>query len=233
MTKINVTKTSENTFADSNVGGSQYLPIGKHNNVRIVEAEDKLVGDNKIPALNLVFENNEGKIAKSTIFYSESVFVDGKRTKDTQISWKLLALSGALIRDAFLREKVFQTGLNDTSRFEDLVGFRCNIEIALPKKGYIIARDGEREIIGVYKLTKKSRELIESFESFDDADAYLKEHKLKRAYSEVSGFSKVVTETGDDINGEAIQAFIAAKPKTSTNKGTVSAIGARAGATTL
>jgi hypothetical protein len=232
MGSINTTKGKNDAFADNNVGGSKYLPIGQHKNVRIVEAYDVLLGQKESPALQLVFQADNGKQAKATIFYTQNVYVNKQRTEDTELSWKLRALAGALVKDSALRQEVFGMCYDSTALFEKLIGFRCDIEISYPKKGHAILRDSETETIGIYDLGEDSA-LVKTFESFEDARDYMAEENLARAYTEVSAFSRVVTDGGEDINARLIQNFIKTAGKPAKGKGTVSPLGSRATGTSM
>jgi hypothetical protein len=227
MGSINTTKGKNNVFADANVGGSKYLPVGTHKNVRITEANDVLLGAINSPALQLVFESEDGRMARTTLFYIQNVFVKGQRTDDTELSWKLRLMTGALVKDEALRGELFGMCYDDTSHFEKLVGFRCNIEIAYPKKGYAILRDSDAETIGVYDLGN-DRELIQTFESFDDAKAYMEEESLPRAYTDIVDFSKTSTDGGEDINAKLIQSFIKAASGSAKGGANVAPLGRRA-----
>lgn len=234
MGTLNVTQSTEDAFSNNNVGGSQFLPVGVHKNVLITEANDVVFekGSKSYQALQLVLEAESGKQAKTTLFYIESIFENGKNTGKTQLSRKLRGLTGALIKDESLRKEVFNSCVADTSLFEKLVGFRCNIEIAYPKKGYVILRNPDSEEIGIYDLGNDS-ELVKSFENFTDAVDYMKEEGLRRAYTEVVAFSRTLTDSGDDINAKCIQDFIKTATGTAKGKGNVAPLNKRAGGTSM
>lgn len=229
MAGINTTTSQKGALTDSKVGGSKYLDLGIHKNVTIIEALDVELGAGKSPALQLTFEHEDGRIAKHTVFYVSNVFVDGVKTDDTELSWDLRRLTGALISNQDLRDSAFGLCFANTALFERLTGFMLNIEIALPKKGLAVLRSDE-DVINVVELADNSIVSGDvSFETFSEGVEWIKEEgRIKeRAYTKVVGFSRVPLIEGLDANAHRIQNLIDASGTKATGKGTVSPLGKR------
>ena len=227
MASLSTTLGKNDAFSDKNVGGSKYLPIGHHKNVTITEAEDVELGKDNVPALKLVLSDDAGRITRTTVFYIQNVWERGQRTDKTELSWKLRQLCGSLVSKQSQRQEVFGPCYDNTRLFEGLVGFKLNVDIEYPKKGYIIQKQ-DNESIAVINLEEEGDDrIVASFDSFEDAKSYIEEETLPRAYTEVESFSRATTSTGEDVNAERIQNFIKAISSTSKISPRVSPLGKR------
>jgi len=235
MAGINVTTSLKGALADNKVGGSRYLDVGTHKNVTIIEALDVELGAKKSPAVQLTFEAEDGRIAKHTVFYTQNVWENGAMTQETELSWDLRKLSGATVSDVEQREEMFGLFYAKTDLISHLVGFRLNIEIALPKKGISVQKSNNDEI-HVIELSDGevlSGDLI--FDTFSEGVDWIKEQGLtkERAYTRVVGMTRLSLIDGKDVNGTAISAFIAAGNTKANAKGNVAPLGKRAGGSSI
>jgi hypothetical protein len=184
----NLVPTTEASFNEP-VGGSKYLGIGKHTDVRIdgVELATTRQGE---PYVKFQWVNAEGQSHRDSIF----LYTNKDGVRDYHFSLKRFA--SGMIEDRELRMLFFKALVGDPTgnAFNSLVGFRATIEIGNGRKGYVVNKTPLEDGYVIYDMVDKANVTDQVFNSYGEANDYAKELGLERAWPETKSISRASEE---------------------------------------
>lgn len=184
-TKVSIKKEYVDSAFSETIAKSKKLPMGAHNDVRIV-AVSPIPGK---PGIIIEWENEAGLGMRQYVF---SAFFD-TQLGESKFSSVYIHFARAMCGDdmALYQDFFLNAYQNNPSILNNVKGLHANIFIGMPKKGAIIKKSGEQYCVADIQsgdiLTDLQKDSGGMFNTYEDAKETAKQNNVRIEYNSVLG----------------------------------------------